>query len=67
MTGSHSGIIHWWDSTNGRRNVTNNGQGCGTGKRGGVASERGVTADGRGDSVKGRTGVQGRQAAGKAV
>ena len=67
MTSGRSETIDGWDGTNGRRSGTNNGQGCGTGKRGGVAGEQGVTADGRGDSVKSRTGVHGKQAAGKAV
>ena len=67
MTSGRSETIDRWDGTNGRRNVTNNGQGCGTGKRGGVAGEWGGTTNGQGDSVKGRSGVQGRRAAGKAV
>ena len=67
MTSGRSETIDGWDGTNGRQSVTNNGQGCGTGKRGGVAGEQGVTVDGRGDSVKSRTGVQGKQAVSKAV
>ena len=67
MTSGRSETIDRWDITNGRRNVTNNGQGCGTGEQGGVAGEWDGTTDGRGNSIKGRTGVQGRRAAGKAV
>ena len=67
MTGGRKRTINRWDGTNARRGVTNNGQGCETGEQGGVAGKRDGTTDGRGNSVKGRTGVQGRQAAGKAV
>ena len=67
MTGGRRRTINRWDGTNGRQGVTNNGQGCGTGKQGGVAGARDSMTDGRGNSVKGRIGVQGRQAAGKAV
>ena len=67
MTGGRKRTINRWDGTKARRGVTNNGQGCETGEQGGVAGKRDGTTDGRGNSVKGRTGVQGRQAAGKAV